>query len=1076
MRASEAKKSDTKSDIKMEEVKKVISSNADAFSSRAELSMHSSTAPIEFSPKSNFTFYFGFYRNVVNKTMDSEDKLNEFVEKNIERIQSPHKKNSAIYNTFLTNLQNIIDANNEWVEALDRIKLANQKNFTEKMHKHFNNIITNIILPILNFAKADETQSSRTSFYTNLIKKFNKYQSLINRIFEANGRIIISAEENILLVFIDDAVKNILPEAVTLVKGCFHADFHKLLDETFLKDEFYQDTLQIYELIEIQKTKHANIRTSLYNLECALARIRISTHYLPDMQAIQRFLEMNRNYIAIQIRLLEHLSEAEDPAMHMWPCVNQDILRNQIKIVTLKASDLLKVKKGELLNFDDALTAEILPIIDVLLIGTTLVNKLIEKEKNVSEYSAPLFALLDSELFKQNPWVKFYVLINATRYYDLKISNDAKFDAVKLIKYKKEIESQFKYLQDVISNLSVIEPLWKGRAIKAIEIWVSNKYHIHILIATIERAFLNLAAIFTQVDNADLRLKNDIISQQIKLIEMQNAVLDFVERVCGENVVRVFVFKKKNDFVVYDAIQKNRNLAEKGDRLNIIEGIALADIRSRNALMKLQLAAIPLEFLADQRSNQDSDYDNATIRAELEKYLLQWEQEANAAEEQQRALAEQQRNAQRKKNQNRNKLVAKKAEKDKAAAKKKKKEAEPKAPLVEVVPKAAPDPLADKIDELLPLLDPRQFSSDAVKKVINELAVLTHTSTNSTSVFKALSAIGDSYSMIAGHRLNSKIDNQAQLLATLRLALNYYSQADWILRRLDHITFEEHNNYYTWLYHSICVQQQLLTQYVAKFKRQRDNMLDTKERIKQKNPEKWYSNHTKKGWHESSESKLCKKLTDALNDATAMQVDCNQLASRVHNKVHLITEHQVYAFEHCLAQDGSRPLSEQELCYKLQDEVTNSPDVVVMTASDPDKDGVIDMIPSPDNTALTCTIPPQFFSMPKFVWPKFVYKGGMMFAVSSYATEYPIPDELEEFEKTYRTPPAQSNVPPFTMIPSSLPMGLNYFSYSYHPDVQLANQLLQFSYGQNFPHSLVYCNSNKSTDPTVEQVGGWAYS
>jgi len=1061
---SDAKKSDTKSDIKMEEVKKVISTNADAFAFRTELSMHSSTASVEFSPQSNFTFFFGYYRNAANKTMKFEDELNEFVEQKIQRIQSTHKKNSDIYNTFLTSLQNIIDANHEWVEALDRIKVANQNNFTEKMHQHFNNTITNIILPILKLAQTDVTQFSRTSFYTNLIMKFNKYQSLINRVFKANGRIIISVEDNVLLVFIDNAVKNVLPDVLKQVRSSFLPEFQKILDATLIEEEFYKDTLLIYELIEIQKTKHANIRTSLYNLECALARLRISTHYLPDMQAIQRFLEMNRNYIAIQIRLLEHLSEAADPAMHMWPSVNQDILRNQIKLVTLKASDLLKVKKVELMNFDAALAVEILPIIDVLLKGITVVNKLLEKDSNADDHSAPLFELFDSELFKQNHWVKFYVLINAIRYYDLKISNDAKCDAVKLIKYKKEIESQFNYLQDITSNLSSIESNWKERSIKAIEIWVSNKYHIHILIATIERAFLNLAAIFTQVDNADLQLRNDIILRQIKLIEMQNAVLDFVEKVCGENFVRVFVFRKNNDFVVYDAIQKNRNLAENGDRLNIIEGIALADVRSRNALMKLKLAAIPLEFLADQRSPQVSDYDNA-ISDELEKYLLEWEKQAKDAEEQERALQEKQRNAQRKKNQNRNKLAAKKAEKDKAAAKKKEKEAEPSGPLVEIVPKAAPDPLAEKMNELLPLLNPRQFSSDAVKRVINELAELTPISTNGILVFKALSAIGDSYSMIAGHRLNSQIKNQEQLLATLKLALNYYSQADVILRNLDKISTEEHSNYYTWLYHSICVQQQLLTQYVAKFTRQRDNMLATKERIKQKNPEKWYSNHTKPGWHESGESKLRKELTDALNDATAMQVDCNQLASRVQRKVRLVTDHQTYAFEHCLAQGGKRPLPEQELLYKLQDEVTHSPDVVVMTASNPDADGVIDMIPSPNNTELTYTIPTQIFFRPKFV-----YKGGTMYVEPSYATEYPIPEEAGELDITYRTPPTQSNVPPFAMIPCSLPMGLNYSAYTYQPDIQSVSQLLQFTYGHMVPPGIIYCSSRKPSESGI-QIG-----
>jgi len=380
-----------------------------------------------------------------------------------------------------------------------------------------------------------------------------------------------------------------------------------------------------------------------------------------------------------------------------------------------------------------------------------------------------------------------------------------------------------------------------------------------------------------------------------------------------------------SEFLFYDTTYENKVIASKGDLHHIVKGIPAEDVLIRNAIFALRLEALRLEFLAKTRLLRDTDYYNSIISDDkLEEYLKEWEQEAEKDRELKHAAEELENKTQKKKQEKREKLAAKRAEKAATKPKKDEKGLKPDPLPAKPTPAITKDPLVVMLDSLLSRLNPGRYHEETIQQVISKLYPLTQASSNKEVVFQALSAMGDSYGMIAGHYLNSK-KHPKELIVNLQLAVNYYKQAELTLRRLDDISQDQHLHYYTWLNNSIRIQQRLLDQYTEKFNRLHGNLCVTKERVKKRDPKKWKENCLQEGWSLSDRAKERIALEEALSAVAIMKKHSVELTERTKGKARACDDNITYTFENYLHAAGKIQVPEPALNYTLNENEAAEP-------------------------------------------------------------------------------------------------------------------------------------------------------
>lgn len=557
--------------------------------------------------------------------------------------------------------------------------------------------------------------------------------------------------------------------------------------------------------------------------------------------------------------------------------------------------------------------------------------------------------LCTTELYNHNALVKLLVLGNLIQCNLTRISNRVKIASSNINLLQEDIIDQIRCIKNFVDNLKEARLAWNGRLFKFLNNIFFFQVYLQEVISATEHAFLACGVRFQNIHQSNLQSKHQTIERQLELLEMQKTVMKFAHQVCGAEYLLYFYFKvpTNNEFICYNTIERNQNRFKNGDVLNIIEGIPLNEALKYNDSRKLKLEAIPLEFLANQRKPEEADYQRAISGKELEQYLQKWEKEDRAKAE---ALEEKQHRTPTKKLKFKKPSVETKAEKPN------------KVIVIKTTPKRSADPLTKKMDELILLLNPRVFSAQKVKQVITELNQYTFESVDDEQVFTALSTIGDSYSMIAGHHLNRSNKNPEDLIVNLKLAINFYCRAELVLSKHSPETMEKHAHYYTWLQHSVGIQCNLLAEYTRKFTHKHEQLLASRERRKQELGDEWYTRHLTPGWKMSPialQTQALQKAVRAIevpavsdhiaeraqqairpvqkdyisSTMKALQEECRKLYNLIQKKITGLAANlpHAYSFEHYLKSTEKRQLPEQQLSYKFNEPV--APQEVVVVAA-----------------------------------------------------------------------------------------------------------------------------------------------
>lgn len=708
-------------------------------------------------------------------------------------------------------------------------------------------------------------------------------------------------------------------------------------------------------VLTLRELLASGMNVVLFGLENRLIESRLIMFMHPTAESIQNYLKFNREVIEVQIALLRQLGATSKPDISLWPVLNKDLGRVQTKSNPVASSVVILQKTGDLKVYDDSLIPELLPFISIFNEAVNARGRIQKLHGDADVYLAQMVQHLATDTVNQNALLKLIVLAVATNCYVVKnnISNEF-HPKVKPI-LKDGVVEQISYLKDFSNNLAAVRPIWYSKLFKVINNIIYIKTNVEDIFCISEQLLFYCEIVFKHANKNNLELKKRVIELQIELLDTQNTMLTFVSEMCQEEYVKYFYLKNKSEdrLVLYNATAKNSEKLDNGEFHSIIRGIAIKDIKERNDLRKLALEGIILEFIAGQRKPEDADYFHAISGTELDQYLAQWEAETadeKAKEEKQPHLkSKQQKKHERERRQSKAKAAQADAEREKNRSVKSK-------PNETALVRKDEDEETSRMDGLLLRLNPRRYSAKDISDAIIELNKLILVSTNHELIFKALSSIGDTYSMIAGNDLNHSRKHPEKLVVDLKLALNYYSRAELALRKLNSISVDEHSHYYTWLLHSISIQQNLLDQYVAKFTRKSAELETSKGRYKQANPDKWYTNHEREDWTLSSKAVQERVYKKALEAANTLQDNCRLFATRVNAKVTLKVAHQAYGFEHYLSKTGKRELSEPTI-YQLEDQVVaNSAEIAVVL--EPDKDGVLEVMRNPP-TQNTHMVPHQ---------------------------------------------------------------------------------------------------------------------
>jgi len=797
----------------------------------------------------------------------------------------------------LTSFQGIVQSCQNYIRDLDSILSEKQLIIKPATYEPIKAFISKYIL----FTRANV---QKHPFIKKIVAYFERFQEILNYFLEHN-KLSCTRQELSDLVFhvqqnVSLASRNInLPKPSDLIK------LHTCLATA-------------HEIMMIKNEIDISTPSTLHSVEVVLLEARRLMLIRPDVSIIKAYLKMNRDLIRIQIRLLEYLV-ISSTTIDLWPILNRDLERVQEKVKPFPAQVLLKQKKHDIDDCNDVFAEELVPLVGIVYESERINDNFMKQESNLSDTLASLARLQDAAENKQNALIRFFVLANIINCYCSKYSSETVMSPFNLIIMQQDIETQIGFMENFAKNLRAVKPVWNERVFKFFNNFIFIKNTLHKMIGATELIFLHCEVIYKYAAIVDLQFKNQVIEMQVNLLRIQHIMLDFAKKECVDEYVRTFYFKNRDGegFIYYDAIVKNKELAEKGDRQNIIHGIPLEELLKYNELRRLERETILLELQAKQRQPQDEYFFHAISNEELDN----WEKEAAKIKERDKALEEKQHRAKIKQKQNLQKRADKRARKAKANTKNREEGKGEKLYMVAVpnpAPKKANEPLAIKLDQLTLQLNTEQFCAETVTQVINELYQLIIASFNKELVFNALSAIGDSYSMVAGHQLNHVKKHPEAVIVDLKLALNYYSRAEIALRELTDISIDQHSHYYTWLHHSIGLQQHLLDQYVLKFTRKHNELLKSREAHKQTNPELWENNHLNPNWRESKKAAQTRHLGNALEAAKALRNDCVEFSSRLAKKVHSATSHQAYSFQYRLDHHGKRPLPKQQLRYELE--------------------------------------------------------------------------------------------------------------------------------------------------------------
>jgi len=811
------------------------------------------------------TGYYNYFI-VIGKINQALAAFNTFIESMTVQASRYADKRERAQTSYIEKLKNLILASDHYLSKADEIDKEYQKVFSEANFKHIQGVLQSYIDALTNYNSPHSPE---------IIGKLQRYKQFLSKVSAAKGNFDGFKEDEVFEA--TEAVKDAL--LVIKVASTQEAQQKEIISEVD----------KIYELVGIKIQMPSDLESNLHNLENVLLEARLFLPIHPDQDSVNDNLNINKGIIRIQIRLLERLNTDQKAMINRGPVLNRDLPRVQNKKMPIFVYMVLEEKKKELVVFESLSAPKLVPLIDVINRTAKVNQSAVKEEGNLDDHLVTLTGLCDTDAF-QNELTKAYVLTVMINCFTMKNFKDVRSVNDKGVRLKENIEFKIHYIQEFVDNLGLVKAAWNKDLFKFLNNFLFTKRQIEEVISGAEIAFLHCEVLFKSVDEVDLELKNNIIKMQIKLLEMQETLLHFAYNVYREEYIKSYYFKgaKKYEYIYYSAIARNQRLAESGNLHGVIDGIPFKEVEAYIKARKLKLEAIPLEYLAKQRTLTEtgSDYEDAISGIALEEYLKKWEEEAVA----EKAL-EEKHPAPPTKQKKLKKLAAKRADKAKAALKQKDggKGEKPDRPVAkELVDQPESDPLNQTMVELMLKLNPKDFKPDQVKEVINKLhPIISNYENSKEQVFKALATIGDSYCMIAGHRLNRKAKKPQELIVNLELALNFYSRAKMELDKLCSLAKKEldelysrgelvlaeqtkaaikkYSDYYFWLQHSINVNLEILNLFLDTFTHQYERLLTSRAARMREMGDDWYHNSDKPGWKKSAKATQTEALRDALN-------------------------------------------------------------------------------------------------------------------------------------------------------------------------------------------------------------------
>jgi len=846
------------------------------------------------------------YNIACNAVTDAFDKINFFQGSKIMGQTLKHsKERNREQPLYIERLQTFIGATYELPRVLTEADKTFRDVFKNENLARFQ-IFLSKLLHLLAPLKGEEAEKCKLTFI--------HYANFLTAVFN---------NANQLESFRDVTQEN----SLSVIKN--FKLYQKLLQTTEFPetpDIYATWVTEINGLVKIKHGVFSDIPTILHNIEKTLLEFRLAVAICPNADFIRAYFQINRDLINIQIRMLEFYNKNSAVAIGLWPFMNRDLVRIFHQEAQFAPGQLIQGYKESLKLWNDEFAQELLPLVNII----NELDKIESRQRHrkmelgieqASDYLTGMLSLYNDETCNQNPLLKALVLANIINCYTIK--NDV------FIRGKTAITLPFvmrsiKYLDEFIDNLAALQEVWGGQLFQFLNNFIFIKNYIQIVISASEHALL-LCEILFEKAGQDMDLKKQIIDFQITLIDKQNALLNFLndnrENKNEKEYVKKFYFKRqgKKELDSYNTYKANILTHGEEESSTVIHGIPVEEVIDRNNLRKLKLEAIHLEFLSG-RLPVDADYAEALSEAELQKY-----QEAINKDLQEKDLnAKEQKNLSMRKQKDIKKFKEKKAKqaadlKTKSEEQKKKKdegkrEMPDAQPLVRVEQNSADLALSKKLNLLLLKLTPQAFDADGAKLAIGGLHDMLQQSDNYLLKFKVLSGMGDSYGTIVAHDLNLGAKHPKQLIVDLKIALNYYKQAELTLRKIPGLSFEDHQRYYTWLVHSITIQEQLLEQYTMKFgaklARLRLSRLVAMDRLGDdwKKPREKVSHYTTER----------DDLLEALDEVARIETDCRQLKTRINLDDEQALGEAYYASQYILDNSGACPLPEKPPTCKLE--------------------------------------------------------------------------------------------------------------------------------------------------------------
>ncbi len=627
----------------------------------------------------------------------------------------------------------------------------------------------------------------------------------------------------------------------------------------------------LFLFVENKRKVLADMRNIMHNARIVIMESRFLMLVKPDKDVLQKYKNYSISLMFYELEMIKRFKDLSDKHMYLWPYFNEDLLRPQSRQETVLVESIIAESRKALRAMKASYPEKFIPAIEVIN-KCEEANIEISQGKHINTHLATMAEYVKAG--NLSPLVNFFVLSVAVNCYTAKNPLRTNFNRSRIDNLWKDIESQFCLIKQFVDNLKEHKDIFDGELFQFVSNFIVLPHYLQEVIGATEQAFLHCENLFMTADKDNLDFKNEILKMQIKLLDMQDVMLNFAKDKLEKGYATNFYFKTgKEGYFHLWTLKKNQQLMIDGFQNIITEGLPIPAILERNEMIRLRLEAIPLEFISGQRTPQDSDYTSAMSQCELNKFLKQCDKDRKKEEQRKRNLK---------------KSVEKKTEGKTEQEEVCQSDYEDE----EVIPDQVAEPTVDQqkdqlavgMANLLSQLN-HDFSVDVVRRGIVEFYPLTLTSDSTESSFQALYLVGECYGKIAYHNINHYGGRELKVIvADCKLALNYYRRAEIVLGKLTDLSVEQRNFYSEWLAISISTHENQVNKYEAKLSAEYEALSLSREEAMKRLGAQWFTNNQRPGWEMSDLSVRRTDVGDAIDSLQYCKRRCKALKVSVGKK------------------------------------------------------------------------------------------------------------------------------------------------------------------------------------------------